>query len=102
VLLTVRDFHISIPRRKGPGRRSPVCGAPQLSSLVAAAQDLICCGRKRKRPRHVAFLMPSALELEMCRYQGEHVATITRRLHLPAAWVEVLFSTDRTAAPSAT
>ena len=28
--------------------------------------------------------MPSALELEMCRYQGQHVATITRRLHPPA------------------
>jgi NAD(P)H dehydrogenase (quinone) len=28
--------------------------------------------------------MPSALELEMCRYQGKHVATITRRLHSPA------------------
>ncbi len=24
--------------------------------------------------------MPSALELEMCRFQGEHVATITRDL----------------------
>jgi hypothetical protein len=23
--------------------------------------------------------MPSALELEMCRYQGEHVAKITRQ-----------------------
>jgi NAD(P)H dehydrogenase (quinone) len=28
--------------------------------------------------------MPSALELEMCRYQGKHVATIARRLHSPA------------------
>jgi NAD(P)H dehydrogenase (quinone) len=27
--------------------------------------------------------MPSALELEMCRYQGQHVATIARRLHSP-------------------
>jgi NAD(P)H dehydrogenase (quinone) len=29
--------------------------------------------------------MPSALELEMCRYQGKHVATIARRLHSPTA-----------------
>jgi NAD(P)H dehydrogenase (quinone) len=29
--------------------------------------------------------MPTALELEMCRYQGEHVAGITRRLVLGAA-----------------
>jgi NAD(P)H dehydrogenase (quinone) len=29
--------------------------------------------------------MPSALELEMCRYQGEHVARITRRLTAGAA-----------------
>jgi NAD(P)H dehydrogenase (quinone) len=28
--------------------------------------------------------MPSALELEMCRYQGKHVAKIARRLHPPA------------------
>jgi NAD(P)H dehydrogenase (quinone) len=28
--------------------------------------------------------MPSALELEMCRYQGKHVATIARRFHSPA------------------
>jgi len=27
--------------------------------------------------------MPSALELEMCRYQGQHVAKITSRLHSP-------------------
>src|SRR5665213_625513 len=27
--------------------------------------------------------MPSALELEMCRYQGQHVAKITRRLPSP-------------------
>jgi hypothetical protein len=29
--------------------------------------------------------MPTALELEMCRFQGEHVAKITRRLVAGAA-----------------